>query len=416
MEDYINNYFYNYDFDIRKKNDARWIDQKCTYDVLNIISDCILEHTNYSEEIEFTIKDIWKSDYSSNNVKQIFSKPDPKKDSKNEYDKYFSQPIKLLAYSNILSSRKTNNRYYFKIKNLLILEFISQRYLNSLQFLIIYIKKVLLDSNLWDDFEIFFQNQTQKEYLSLKTKFSNFTIINTNINTQVECNRIFIKILNPIAYIKKKKGTISGRISKQIITLNDLHYNRVNWRDYRTGKDKNISRKEFEEYLKTPEVKYNIGKAKKLVKRYNHIYNHGKSEVVQDNENCTAIHIHHIFPQSLFPLVSDYLENLIPLTPNQHYVYAHPNGDTHDINKEYQYICLIAKTNVIYENIFKNNNLIYYDFEKFIFVLNYGLDTSDFDEINNLDFNSLLEKIDFYYSHFISEDNTELIISNKKNY
>ena len=56
---------------------------------------------------------------------------------------------------------------------------------------------------------------------------------------------------------------------------------------------------------------------------------------------------------------------MIPLTPNQHYVNAHPNGDTHDINKEYQYICLIAKTNVIYENIFKNNNLIYYDFEKF---------------------------------------------------
>lgn len=99
-------------------------------------------------------------------------------------------------------------------------------------------------------------------------------IFNVNYYLYVLCNRIFIKILNPIAYIKRKKGTISGRISKQIITLDDLHYNRVNWRDFRTGKDKNIQRKEFEEYLKTPEVKYNIGKAKKLVKRYNNIYNH----------------------------------------------------------------------------------------------------------------------------------------------
>jgi hypothetical protein len=43
MEILIENYLNEIDFDIRKTNNARFIDQKVTPDVLSIIADCILE-------------------------------------------------------------------------------------------------------------------------------------------------------------------------------------------------------------------------------------------------------------------------------------------------------------------------------------------------------------------------------------
>ncbi|RKV14762.1 hypothetical protein [Helicobacter pylori] len=64
------------DYDIRKTQNARWIDQKCTPDVLSLVADCILEFTQYNIEKSFSIKDIWDSPYTNENVKMIFSKPD----------------------------------------------------------------------------------------------------------------------------------------------------------------------------------------------------------------------------------------------------------------------------------------------------------------------------------------------------
>lgn len=106
-----------YNYDIRKSGDARWIDQKCTYDVLSIIADCICEYVDNTGYSEFTVSDIWHSDYARENVIEIFSKPDPELKAGNEYDKYFGQPIKLLAYSKVLSVRMEKNRYYYSINN-----------------------------------------------------------------------------------------------------------------------------------------------------------------------------------------------------------------------------------------------------------------------------------------------------------
>lgn len=55
----IINFLNSYDYDIRQSGNARWIDQKCTCDVLSIIADCILEYTNYDKTIQFSINDIW---------------------------------------------------------------------------------------------------------------------------------------------------------------------------------------------------------------------------------------------------------------------------------------------------------------------------------------------------------------------
>ncbi len=138
---------------------------------------------------------------------------------------------------------------------------------------------------------------------------------------------------------------------------------------------------------------YNIQKAKKIVRRYNDKYNKGLSEVRQENENVPATQIHHIFPASEFPIISNFIENLIALTPNQHFSYAHPNNQTRYIDKDFQYTCLLAKTNTI-----RNDRTQTYEFNAYKFVLNTGLNTNEFEAI--FDFATLIAKIDYFYSDF----------------
>lgn len=76
-EELIRNFLNQYDYDIRKSHDARWIDQKCTMDVISLIADCILEHTKSDLDKEFAVGDIWHSPYTIENVQEIFRKPNP---------------------------------------------------------------------------------------------------------------------------------------------------------------------------------------------------------------------------------------------------------------------------------------------------------------------------------------------------
>ncbi len=392
-ESQIINFLKLSDYNIRKTQNARWIDQKCTSDVLSIVADCILEFTQYSIKKSFSVKDIWNNPYTNENVKMIFSKPDLNSNfSKHEYDKFFSQPIKLLAYSGILFETKTGNRNIHTIQNIKLLEYLMQRETNALKFLILYIQKVLTDSGIYPLFDNFLQKQDTESFKQPKDGFTHFTINNTAINNATECFRIFTKIINPLAFYYGKKGTRKGFLSNTIITKDELNYNRINWRDI--GKNKNTTRQEHEliSYSIVANSNYFISKAKKVVKQYNDNFNHSFSEV-KGNEIVQATQIHHIFPVQDFPLIADYIENLIALTPNQHFIYAHPNNQTRLIDKDFQYICLLAKTNTIF-----NDTQGVYDLEHYIFVLNMGLKTTIFSQVNNKW--ELLRAIDAFYFDF----------------
>ena len=125
----------------------------------------------------------------------------------------------------------------------------------------------------------------------------------------------------------------------------DLQYNRTNWRDELSGKDKSMTRNEF--LASKPVIalaNYSINKAKKELKLYNQRFNQGYSEVSMPSENgIMATQAHHIFPQNEFPTIADYIENLIMLTPNQHFTMAHPDNNTRYIDKAFQYVCLMEK-------------------------------------------------------------------------
>lgn len=407
-----------YDYDIRKSGDARWIDQKCTYDVVSIIADCINEYVENSNSEEFTVSDIWHSDYARENVISIFSKPDPELKAGNEYDKYFGQPIKLLGYSHVLNVRKEKNRYYYSINNQEILDKIALRPMNALNFLYEYINKVLSDSGLMKLFEDFFRIQTKDSYKEVRDNFISFTINNTKINGETECGRIFTKVINPLAFKLKKLGTEKGKISKFAITLNDLQYNRSNWRDELSGKDKSVTRSEYEPTVAQLQARalatYTVNKAKKAVRKFNDIFNNGQSEVYQSTELVKATQAHHIFAQSDYPSIADFIENLIMLTPNQHFSMAHPNNKTQYIDKDFQYVCLIAKSTKIHDNLTSDNADKFYDFDDYKYVLNTGLETDEFSSIEYLDFASILDKIDYFYcDELVNNKYSDLIKNNR---
>lgn len=133
----IQGFLDDHDYDIRKTHNGRWIDQKCTMDVMCLVSDCIVEYMNVKNRKTFTVNDIWYSDYTVENVQQIFSKPDPTKKASNEYDKYFGQPIKLLDAAGIIHGERNGRGYEYSILNEELLEYISFRERNSYNFLCI---------------------------------------------------------------------------------------------------------------------------------------------------------------------------------------------------------------------------------------------------------------------------------------
>ena len=398
----INDFLNQHDYDIRKSHDARWIDQKCTMDVVSLIADCILQFTSLDTTKEFTVADIWHNKYTVDNVQQIFAKPNPDKKAENEYDKYFGQPIKLLGYSRILNCDVRSGRNYYTINNYELLEFISIRERNAFTFLCCYIEKVLKDSGIYTMFEEFYEKPNNDTYLHVKKGFSSFTIKNTPINGEVECNRIFIKVLNPLACKYRTLGTVKGRLSKDNITFDMIAYNQRNWRDLYSEKPKDMTRVEYEKTLPAQDedkmTTYRINKAKQFIRAYNDKYRNGRTELIEKNHmQDLASQIHHIFPVAYYPEIADFYENLIALTPTQHYTYAHPNNNTQYVDRMYQYFCLIAKAGNIKENLTNKELPTIYSFDDFKYVLNVGLETNEFDEVEDMDFDGLTRLIDMFY-------------------
>lgn len=404
-ETQLNEFLNSKNYDIRLTHNARWIDQKCTPDVLCIVADCIVNYIdNNGVDKVFTSKDIWFSEYAIENVHSIFRKVDVDSDSaSNEYDKFFGQPIKLFAYAGILQETKTGRRNLYTVICREMLEYISLRERNALHFLTNYINKVLIDSRLNTVFSEFFEEQTTDAYEHLKDTFYTFTVSNTDIGNRgssgrLECGRIFTKVANVLAFALNKKGTERGHISQHKITYDMLMYNRDNFRDIYAEKPRSVSRKDYlaQQHIVINEAyfRYMSSKAKRRLKDYNDLYRNGTSEMSGDLEKAT--HIHHIFPAGEFPEISYYLENLIALTPNQHLNKAHPNGRTTVVDKEYQHDCLIVKTDIIKDNIDHEVEKMY-SFDDFKYVLIVGFNNDTFNDIEKDDYDGIKAKIELEY-------------------
>jgi hypothetical protein len=365
-----------YDLDIRKTKFSRFMDQKVTPDVVCFMTDCILNLIGDDLQKQFTTKDIWRSQYFIKNVPAIFGKPSPKNPcTSNEYDKFITQPLRMLDYAKILVSEKKGVTYHYKIGNFRILEFLAIKERNAIEFLDLYLSKVLNDSGQIKYFTEYIKldsvgKLSENHFQALKARFQRFILGNTAINGKTEINRIFPKILNILAFKNNLPGSIKGHLSRDRIQLDDLMYNRGNFRDLNklkadTRKESAAKKKEIEQQEEIFN-EYRVQRAIAIIRK-----KYSESEVRDKWCSGSADYVHHIFPRTEFRQIAHYLENLIKLTASQHFSKAHPKGNTQAVDKEYQLVCLLAKADSI-ESSMKRGEFLYSK-ESFIFVINTGL-------------------------------------------
>ena len=397
LQDFIN----SHDYDIRKTGNGRWIDQKCAFDTVCFVADCIVDYLQNGGTEPFESPQIWHRPYSMYNVQRLFGKPDPTiRTTLDEYNKFFRQPLKMLSAAGVLYEKRVGITIQFYVENMDVLEYIALRERNALDFMCMYIEKTLKDSGLWDSFASFFDEQSPEWYDEVKYTFEQFCFRYTPINTKVEADRIFIKVLNQLAFRYRKCGTIRGRLSRNIITLQDIVYNKTNWYDELMGKDKNVARGDYGRVVEVDDTyDYQVRRAMRNLQYYIDNYYDGEPEV-RDRFSIghRASAMHHIFPKSRYPQLAMYYENIIALTTAQHMQEAHPGGNTRVVDKEFQYTCLIAKTDSIRRNLLGlDNTPEFYSFDSFMYVLDEGLQTDYFQRLPYGDFNSVIQGIEINY-------------------
>ena len=391
----------SHDYDVRKTRNGRWIDQKCAFDTVCFVADCIVDYLHEGGTQPFDSPQIWHREYSMYNVQRLFGKPDPTiRTTLDEYNKFFFYFLKMLSAAGVLSEERVGVTIQFSVENQDVLEYIALRERNALDFICVYIEKTLKDSGLWDGFASFFDVQTPEWYDNVKYQYEQFCFRYTPIKTKVEADRIFIKVMNQLAFKYRKHGTARGRVSKNIITLQDIVYNKTNWYDDLMGKDKNVSRGDYGHVQRASETyDYQVSRAMRNMKYFINNYYDGEPEV-RDRFSIghQASAMHHIFPRSRYPHLAMYYENLIALTTAQHMQEAHPGGNTRIVDRMFQYTCLIAKTDSIRKNLLGlDNSPEFYSFEDFMYVLDEGLETDYFQYLTNGDFDSVLKGIDINY-------------------
>lgn len=356
------------DFDIRQRHDARYVDQKCTPDIVCFIADCILSTSCATKT--FSINDLWDETYFIENCRVIFGKPSPADASaRNEYNKVLCQPLKLLAYAHVLDVEKIDKALLFTVANIEMLEYISVKERNAYNFMLKFFMKVVADSGIMRIFDEYKENcvaDTKTAKAEIYTKYHRFISANTHSHSKTDVDRIFHKVFNLFAY----SNMIPGSHGK-LLDWYDLMYNRVNLRD-KKKKQKALTRQqaataEIEQINKDFYIDYQINKAIKKVRDKQGTV----SEVHDDLANGIATEVHHIFPKSEFPELASYFENLILLTSSQHRQKAHPNSNFHLINREYQLICLMAKSRTI-EDYINQNGESFYTKKSFVYVVNTG--------------------------------------------
>lgn len=367
MREQINTFLAQFDLDIRKSRDARFVDQKCTPDIVCFMADCVLNMI--ATKPTFVINDIWETQYFIQNSRVVFNKPWANdKKAYNEYNKVLSQPLKLLAYARILNVQKVNGSLTFSVNNEDLLDYISRKDRNAYNFLYCYFTKVLKDSGFLKNLEEYKTNYPKglnNARATLYDKYFRFIKGNTPTQSRLDIQRMFHKILNVFAV----EHNIPGSKGKFATTYSEMMYNKKNWRD--VDKDKSVTRKEAlsEEDNEKQKVlnAYYVQKAIALIRKI-----HKESEVKDQWGVGEATQVHHIFSRAEFPELAHYVENLILLTATQHNTKAHPNNRTQQINKDYQLTCLLAKSDSIEKSLKRNE--FYYRKESFIYCINTGLE------------------------------------------
>ena len=360
--------------DIRQTRDGRWFDQKVTPDVMAAICGVIVAYCNDSDRKYFTVRNLWKSEDFKKNMERDFGKPSPQNPgAAREYDKFIAQPLDVLRSAQILKLESERPNKVFRINSDLsdVLHKMADSEREAAEFLNAYIEEVFRQSGLLGLRDGFFARQDQSAFQKLKAGYSRFIIENTHINTEVECNRIFAKVVNIPAYFRRRKGAEMGKISRAPISLGDIRYNRINFRDAAAGKPKDIPRQQRRLIscgMSEPSVRRVVRDVKDFHKHKPEIRDRFSAVNPKASHKVDG---HHIFPQARHPLLARFRENIILLTPMQHVCHAHAGDSGFGvISQSYQHLCLQKKLESV-EKCDKGLNCVFYsfsDYKKMLFM------------------------------------------------
>ena len=196
-------------------------------------------------------------------------------------------------------------------------------------------------------------------------------------------------------------------MSENKITKADMMYNQDNFRDIYEGKPKDITRKEWLEAhpnidLRMGYFEQMMNRSKVILRNNISLFRNNISELTQfddvHNDMYPPTQIHHIFPKNEFPEIKHYIENLIALTPNQHFGYAHPQNNTQIVDLDAQKMLLIAKTYSIRENITSSIEDTIYEFSNLLYVLHVGWSDDNILEIEDNNFHGVIHSINYHYA------------------
>lgn len=359
--------------DLRIRNDARWIDQKVQYDNLYyIITDAILHGFKIKK---FTAPEIRKYKHYEKTIIDLYGKPRFNKLSSNEYDKFVSQPLKTLAYFGILTETKEYKTNVYDIAQTQILEMMSRTPGTTLKILVLFFEEMISQNN-WTFIEDFWNNNdSDQEYQICKNSFREEMIKYTKLGSRgsdgkLETGRMFTPFINPLANKRKKRGTLRGHLSPDIIQLDELSYNRINFRDQLSGKAKSQTRKSYDPPDPLPKaimtkmkiLRKSFAKSKNTSKSYVSLYS-GKKE--------RGMPVHHIFTVAQCPDLACVLENLVPITYQEHQEAHGGHGGTRSVDSKMQKELLIVQAGFIEDHEIHDGK----DFSKDIFIktLKHGL-------------------------------------------
>lgn len=364
-------------FDSSGANGARWYDQKVTYENLAAVASAVNALANLRSITEFSRFDLESVASLNQTVVKEYGKPAlSSKNAKNEYDKFISQNLNVLAFAGVLSSSSGRTRKYY-INQAETLADLAGNETECRKFLIEYLHWVLKNFGWWREFEKYTLSECSNDDLvALKSSFTTLLINTMGLGSRgasdpgIEAGRIFQKVLNLLAFQYDVPGVARGRVMAAPPSKFDLTYNRPNWRDQATSKPKNLTRKEYDQQREAAIGMQDSSNIKTAAMRKVRTYHKNVSEVL-DSTGVKATHVHHIFPQSQFKELADVLENLIALTPGQHLGEAHPHGNTHKIDIVFQRTCLFRKLESIRASVDEGDGM--YSYKKFAWVLHKGL-------------------------------------------
>lgn len=356
---------YSASFTLSRAGGVRWFDQKVTYDNLAQVASAVLYRDKKKDA--FSRSDIQQCLSLNDALTRKYGKPSlTDENAQNEYDKFITQNLNVLAYAGVLSSEMRGGKRLYEVKEPDIIRDIAGDNDRCRIFLIEYIEWALRHFNWWHNIETYSNSEHRQEDMDkLKSQFTTL-LINTmslgkrgSLHPEIEAGRIFPKVINLLAYSLLVPGIKRGRVTNYPPSDFDLIYNRPNWRDSASRKPKQITR--YAHKLQIGSLAEHVSRQNSLSKLKDRIRDYqGRNSEVLDSSGAKATNIHHIFPVHSYPTLAETPENMIALTPGQHYNQAHPNGDTGKVDLTFQRVCLAMKLETIKNSVTKADGMYSY--------------------------------------------------------